>query len=230
MAEYLIIGASSGIGASLAERLISEGHQVTGTGRSKLPSVAGLKTFLYDVHQDGIPDGMIPEKLDGLAFCPGSITLKPFSRFKPEEFIADMQLQLVGAVKVLQYAYASLAKGDASSVVLFSSLAAGTGLKFHTQVSSTKGAIEGFARALAAEWAPQIRVNVIAPSLTDTPLASALLNTPEKRNANAGRHPLKRVGNPEDIAACAQFLLSKESSWMSGQVLHVDGGLSTLQA
>jgi NAD(P)-dependent dehydrogenase (short-subunit alcohol dehydrogenase family) len=229
MAEYLIIGASSGIGAALAEMLVAEGHQVTGTGKNKLPEISGLKQYLYDVHQESIPEGMIPEKLDGLVFCPGSISLKPFNRIKPEEFLSDLQLQIAGAVKVLQASYASLARGEQSSVVLFSSLAAGTGLKFHTLVSSTKGAIEGFARALAAEWAPQIRVNVVAPSLTDTRLASALLNTTEKRNANAARHPLKRIGSPQDIAETAKFLLKPQSSWMSGQVLHVDGGLSSLQ-
>ena len=230
MAEYLIIGASSGIGATLAEMLVAEGHQVTGTGKTNLPSTPGIRSYIYDVKQEGFPEGMIPEKLDGLVYCPGSILLKPFNRLKTEEFIEDMQLQLVGAVKVLQQAYPSLARGNQSSVILFSSLAAGTGLKFHTLVSSTKGALEGFGRALAAEWAPQIRVNVIAPSLTDTPLASALLNTPEKRNTNASRHPLKRIGTPHDIASAAKFLLSAESSWMSGQIMHIDGGLSTLQS
>lgn len=230
MSDYLIIGASSGIGAAIAASLTAEGHRVNGTGRKQLPDTPGVKGFLFDVTQDAIPEGLIPEKLDGLVYCPGSIVLKPFNRLKPEDFMADLQLQISGMVKVLQAAQPALSRGEQSSVVLFSSLAAGTGLKFHTMVSSTKGAIEGFARALAAEWAPQIRVNVIAPSLTDTPLASPLLNTPEKRNANAARHPLKRIGTPQDIAAAAHFLLSDKSGWISGQIMHVDGGLSTLQA
>jgi NAD(P)-dependent dehydrogenase (short-subunit alcohol dehydrogenase family) len=113
--------------------------------------------------------------------------------------------------------------------VLFSTVAVQSGLNFHSLVSSSKGAIEGLTRALAAEFAPKIRVNCIAPSLTNTPLAAALLNSEQKMEANAQRHPLKRIGSPEDIAHMAQFLLSEKSSWMSGQILHVDGGMSALK-
>jgi NAD(P)-dependent dehydrogenase (short-subunit alcohol dehydrogenase family) len=114
-------------------------------------------------------------------------------------------------------------------MVLFSTVAVQNGFNFHSQVSASKGAIEGLTRALAAELAPGIRVNAIAPSLTDTPLASSLLNTDAKKESNAERHPLKRIGNPEDIAHMAHLLLSDRSAWVSGQVLHVDGGISTLR-
>jgi NAD(P)-dependent dehydrogenase (short-subunit alcohol dehydrogenase family) len=147
---------------------------------------------------------------------------------KPEVFESDLQINFVQMVKVLQTVLGQLSQSSQSSVVLFSSFAASMGMPFHTSVAAAKGAVEGFAKALAAEYAPKMRVNVIAPSLTDTPLADKFLNNDVKREKSAERHPLKRFGTPEDIAAMAAFLLSDDSSWMSGQVLHVDGGMSRL--
>jgi NAD(P)-dependent dehydrogenase (short-subunit alcohol dehydrogenase family) len=230
MARYLIIGASSGIGEALAKMLLDEGHEVIGTGNRKMPSLRGIRAYPYNVTAEEADTSFIPEVLDGLVYCPGSIVLKPFNRISAQDFMKDMQLQLMGAVQILQKAQNALMKGSNPSVILFSSLAATQGLKFHTMVSASKAAIEGFARALAAEWAPTVRVNVIAPSLTDTPLASVLLNSPEKRTANASRHPLKKIGDAEDLAGMAKFLLSEQAKWISGQVMHVDGGLSRLQA
>ena len=131
-------------------------------------------------------------------------------------------------VKVLQTVLPQLSASTQSSVVLFSTVAVKMGMPFHTSVSASKGAIEGFAKALAAEYAPKIRVNVIAPSLTDTPLADKFLNNDDKKEKSSQRHPLKRFGKPEDLANMAKFLLSEDSSWMSGQILHVDGGMSSL--
>jgi NAD(P)-dependent dehydrogenase (short-subunit alcohol dehydrogenase family) len=139
-------------------------------------------------------------------------------------------LQVVGAVKAIQGILPNLKQAENASVVLFSTVAVQSGFNFHTQVSASKGAIEGLTRALAAELAPGIRVNCIAPSLTDTPLAGKLLNSDEKKEANAQRHPLKRIGTPSDIASMAAFLLSGASSWMTGQVLHVDGGMSSIRS
>ncbi|MEP6597760.1 MAG: SDR family oxidoreductase, partial [Ginsengibacter sp.] len=116
-----------------------------------------------------------------------------------------------------------------ASIVLFSTVAVQTGLPFHAQVAASKGALEGLTKALAAEFAPKIRVNCIAPSLTDTPLASSLLNTGQKAEANAQRHPLKRIGTTADIANLAEFILSDKASWITGQIIHVDGGISTLK-
>jgi NAD(P)-dependent dehydrogenase (short-subunit alcohol dehydrogenase family) len=158
------------------------------------------------------------------------VTLKPFARVKPEDFVSDFQLQLVGAVKVIQASLPKLKNANSPSIVLFSTVAVQTGFNFHSLVASSKGAVEGFTRALAAEFAPKIRVNCIAPSITDTPLAGSLLNTDEKKEANAQRHPLKKIGKPEDLANLAAFLLSEKSSWITGQVLHVDGGMSSLRA
>ena len=138
-------------------------------------------------------------------------------------------MQVVGAVKTIQAVSSKLKNAENAAIILFSTMAVQNGLPFHSQVSASKGAIEGLTKALAAEYAPKIRVNCIAPSLTDTPLAASLLNTDQKRDANAERHPLKRIGTTEDIVHMAEFLLSDKASWITGQIMHVDGGISTLK-
>ena len=231
MKNYLIIGASSGIGKQLATTLAKEGHQVYGTFRNTTVSenTNGVNYHHLDVTAETLDLSFLPEQLDGLVYCPGSINLKPFARLKPESFLADFDLQVVGAIKVIQAVLPKLKATGSASIVMFSTVAVQMGFNFHTQVAASKGAIEGLTRALAAELAPTIRVNCIAPSLTDTPLAGNLLNTDEKKEANAQRHPLKKIGTPEDIAHMAAFLLSDKSAWMSGQVLHVDGGMSSVK-
>jgi len=155
--------------------------------------------------------------------------LRPFERIKPADFISDYNLQVVGAIKTIQAVAPKLKNSDNAAIILFSTVAVQVGLPFHSQVAASKGAIEGLTKALAAEYAPKIRINCIAPSLTDTPLAASLLNNEQKREANAQRHPLKRVGTTEDIANMVEFLLSEKASWITGQILHVDGGMSTLK-
>jgi len=167
--------------------------------------------------------------IDGLAYCPGSINLKPFTRFKEEDFINDFKLQAVGAAKTIKALIPALKQSKQPSIVLFSTIAVQKGFAFHSQVAMSKGAIEGLTKALAAEFAPHIRINAIAPSLTNTPLSSKLLSTPEKIETHAKNNPLKRVGTANDIAKMAAFLLSSNSSWITGQVIHVDGGHSTLK-
>jgi NAD(P)-dependent dehydrogenase (short-subunit alcohol dehydrogenase family) len=164
----------------------------------------------------------------GLVYCPGSINLRPFRGLKIDAFESDMQINFISLVKVIQTDLPNLSASNQSSIVLFSSVAASMGMPFHTSIAAAKGAIEGFAKALAAEYAPKIRVNVIAPSLTDTPLADKFLNSDLKKEKSAERHPLKKVGTSEDMAQMACFLLSEKSSWISGQIFHVDGGMSTL--
>jgi NAD(P)-dependent dehydrogenase (short-subunit alcohol dehydrogenase family) len=230
MNNYVIIGASSGIGMSLAELLNKDGHRVFGTFNSRISEDKERISFHPLNVLDEQPDlSFLPAKLDGLVYCPGSIQLRPFPRIKAQSFMDDYHLQVVGAVKIIQAALAALKAADHSSIVLFSTVAVQNGFNFHSQISASKGAIEGLTRALAAELAPRIRVNAIAPSLTDTPLASTLLNSDTKRESNAERHPLKRIGIPEDMAQTAQFLLSEKSGWITGQVLHVDGGMSALR-
>jgi NAD(P)-dependent dehydrogenase (short-subunit alcohol dehydrogenase family) len=170
----------------------------------------------------------LPEQIDGFVYCPGSINLRPFKGLKVESFEQDMQINFFGAVKTIQTILPQLTAAGQSSVVLFSSVAASMGMPFHSSIAAAKGAVEGFAKALAAEYASKIRVNVIAPSLTQTPLADKFLNNETKQEKAAERHPMKRFGQPEDLAKMAVFLLNDSSSWMTGQILHVDGGMSTL--
>jgi NAD(P)-dependent dehydrogenase (short-subunit alcohol dehydrogenase family) len=230
--SYLVVGASSGIGAQTAAALLQQGHRVFGTFNKTLPALEASALFAahhLDVLEDHLDLDYLPEALDGLLYCPGSINLKPFARITPSEFRSDLDLQLLGAIKIIQAILPRLKRGKQASIVLFSSVAATTGFPFHTQVAVSKGAVEGLTKSLAAELAPTMRVNCIAPSLTATPLAARLINSPEKIEANAQRHPLKRIGEAQDLAAMATFLLSDEASWITGQILHVDGGMSTLR-
>ena len=231
MANYLIVGASSGIGKKLANQLAENGHRVFGTYHSNQTASdnTALSYHPLNVLDESLTLDFLPDRLDGLVYCVGSISLRPFERIKPADFIADFQLQVVGAIKTIQGAATRLKSSEQASIVLFSTVAVQMGLPFHTQVAASKGAIEGLTKALAAEYAPKIRVNCIAPSLVDTPLAASLLNNDQKREANALRHPLKRIGNTADIAHLAEFLLTEKASWMTGQILHVDGGISTLK-
>lgn len=228
MKNYLIIGASSGIGKALAQKLSGAGHNVIGTYLNTAIQSEKVSAHPLDVMQDDPDLSYVPETLHGLVYCPGAINLKPFLRIRSQDFILDYELQVVGAVRIMQALIPNLKKGK-GSVVLYSTVAVQSGFNFHSQVSSSKGAIEGLTRALAAEFAPAIRFNCIAPSLTQTPLASKLLANEERIKSNDERHPMKRIGQPEDIANISSFLLSDESSWVTGQVIHVDGGMSTLK-
>ncbi len=230
MKTYIIIGASSGIGLQLAKTLSNNGDKVIATYNSH--SVENSNNITYyplNVTAHELDFSFFPEVIDGIVYCPGSINLKPFGRIKPEDFTNDFILQVGGLIKILQAVFPALKKSEHASVVVFSTVAVQLGLPFHSQVSASKGAIEGLTKALSAEWAPSIRVNCIAPSLTDTPLAAALLNTEEKKAANALRHPLKKIGTASDIANMAAFLLSENAAWITGQIIHVDGGMSTIK-
>ena len=229
MKNYLIIGASSGIGKALAENLSAE-NKVFGTYNNIVKEDGNnISYHKVNVLDENIDLSFLPETLHGIVYCPGSINLKPFARIKPEDFLNDYALQVVGAVKIIQAVLPKLKAAENASVILFSTVAVQVGFNFHSLISSSKGAVEGLVRALAAELAPNIRVNCIAPSITDTPLAAGLLNTPEKKEANALRHPLKKIGTPENIADLAAFLLSDKASWITGQIIHADGGMSAIK-
>lgn len=231
MQHYLIIGASSGIGQELVRQLAGAGKQVTATFYKNEPAEEN-PNFRYhhlNVLEDPLSVNFLPDELAGFVYCPGSINLRPFERIKPSDFESDYKLQVIGAIKLLQLVLPRLKKSANASIVLFSTVAVQTALPFHTHIAASKGAIEGLTRSLAAEYAPHIRVNCIAPSLTDTPLAASLLNTEQKRETNALRHALKRIGTTEDIANMATFLLSEKASWITGQILHVDGGMSSIK-
>jgi NAD(P)-dependent dehydrogenase (short-subunit alcohol dehydrogenase family) len=228
MKNILLIGGSYGIGLAIAKELQYENKVFVASRTNEEIAEMHVTHIPFDATTDTLDTSKLPETIDGLVYCPGSINLRPFKGLKPDAFESDLQINFISLVKVIQSVLPNLTASNQSSIVLFSSVAASMGMPFHTSVAAAKGAIEGFAKALAAEYAPKIRVNVIAPSLTDTPLADKFLNNDVKREKSAERHPLKRVGTSEDMAQMASFLLSEKSSWISGQIFHVDGGMSTL--
>ena len=228
----LVVGGTSGIGQAVVHDLLEKNTSVLVAARSA-PDEAIADRVEYislDVTEPGDALSSLPDTLHGLVYCPGSINLKPFTALKPEDFLADFELNVLGAVRVLKAALKPLRAAQGASVVLYSTVAVQLGLNYHTSVATAKGALEGLGRSLAAELASkQVRVNLIAPSLTDTPLAKNLLGTNDKKEASRQRHPIGRYGEANDIARATVFLLSDDSSWITGQVLHVDGGLSTLR-
>ena len=228
MKNILLIGGSYGIGAAIAKQL-KDTHKVYVASRIQENIPQGVSHIVFDALTDDIATLPLPDQIDGLVYCPGSINLKPFKRIKPQTFQEDLEVNFLSLVKVLQGLLPKLTASNGASLVFFSTVAVKVGMPFHTSVSASKGAIEGFAKALAAEYAPTMRVNVIAPSLTDTPLAGRLLSSDDKKQRMGEMHPLKRIGTSADIANTACFLLSEQSSWMTGQVIAIDGGKSTLQ-
>ncbi|MAG85822.1 MAG: oxidoreductase [Flavobacteriaceae bacterium] len=225
--NILLIGGSTGIGLEIANQLVKENNVIVAS-RNKGELNDNIKHLEFDVLKDNIEDLDLPEKIHGLVYCPGSINLKPFKMLKHKDFEEEMNLNFLSLIKVVQGVMPKLKEAENASLVFFSTVAVKVGMPFHTSVAAAKGAIEGFAKSLAAEYAPSLRVNVIAPSLTDTPLAEKLLSNDSKKEKMSERHPLKRVGNAKDIANAATFLLSDENSWITGQIIGVDGGLSTL--
>ena len=165
----------------------------------------------------------------GLVYCPGNINLRSFRSLKMEDFRNDWELNTGGAIRVLQTYYGNLQVATKPSVVLFSTVAVRVGMPYHSSVAAAKGALEALVKSLAAEWAPHIRINVIAPSLTDTPLAGRLLDSESKIAAAEERHPLRRIGKASEIASLASFLLSEKAASITGQVIHADGGISSVK-
>jgi len=226
MKNILLIGASSAIAQKLNEDLNQKNYTVYTISRTTLDSP---NHFIYE---GSIVDCQLPTietALDGIVYFPGTINLKPFKSIKPSDVMQEFEINALGAFRCIQHYIKNLTMAENASIVLFSSVAAQTGMPFHSSISMSKAAVEGLTRSLAAELAPKIRVNCIAPSLTETPLAGRLINTPEKIEQSGKRHPLQRIGNTHDIASIAAFLLSDDSSWMTGQVLKIDGGMSTLK-
>ncbi len=232
-ANYVVVGGTSGIGRAVARRLVESGATVEVWSRKSTPEIAdrGIEHKAVDVTADL---GEVSPSFDvchGVVYCPGSISLGSFRQLGIDQFRSDFEINVLGAVRVVKQLLAGLTRADGASVVLFSTVATEVGLSFHTSVAAAKGAVRGFALSLAAELAAKrVRVNVIAPSLTDTPMASQLLSSDKKREAAEQRHPLRRVGSPDEVAAAVAFLLSSESAWITGQIIGIDGGMAQLRA
>jgi len=228
--NFLIVGGSSGIGLEIVKQLSSDGNNVFVASRTNanLSSISGANHIQFDAEtNDSLSVGV--DELHGIAYCPGTINLKPFNRLKTDDFQKDFQINVLGAINVIQSALSLLKKAENASIVLFSTVAVDQGMAYHASVAASKGAVQGLTKSLAAELAPKIRVNCIAPSIVDTPLASRLLGSDEKKEASAKRHPLQKVGTPKEIAQVASFLLGDHSTWTTGQILGVDGGMSSVR-
>lgn len=228
MKHYLIVGASSGIGFELASRL-SAHSRVTAISRTP-KNLSGLPNTTWHEADISMSEPLFPSidgPIDGLVYCPGTINLKPFRSLKEEDFLQDWNTNFMGAVRTIKQYLPQLSASEQPSILLFSTVAVQTGMSFHATISSAKGAVEGLTRSLAAEFAPKIRVNAIAPSLTDTPLAEKLLNAEAKRTSAQERHPLKTIGTPQELAEAALYLL--QANWVTGQILKVDGGISSIR-
>ena len=228
MKNILLIGGSHGIGLEIATSLCKENNVIVASRTNENLVQLGVKHIVFDANTDVLDLNTLPETIDGFVYCPGSINLKPFKNLKLEHFQEDLNINFVNMVKIFQTILPKLHQSSQASVVLFSSIAATTGMPFHSSIAAAKAAVEGFGKAIAAEFAPKIRVNIIAPSITFTSLSEKFLNSDVKLERSAERHPMKKVGDPKDIASMAEFLLSNHSAWITGQVFHIDGGLSTL--
>ncbi len=224
--NILIAGAGSGIGQKALSLLSSQDTHIICASRSPeaIEAAPNVTAVSFAELEAGNVD--LPEKLDGAVYFPGTINLKPFQSLKEEDFQNDLEVNFIGATRFLRAAFPSLKRADAASVILFSTVAVQTGMPFHSSIAAAKGAVEGLTRSLAAEWAPKIRVNAIAPSLTDTPLATRFLDSNQKVEAARERHPLKQVGDPADVAELVRYLLSDASKFITGQILKIDGGMS----
>lgn len=227
--NYVVVGASRGIGLTLAQLLVAEGHHVHAFARNsgEIESSQNVSFNTYDVLDHNFASQELPSELDGFAYCPGSIDLGPLRSMTAERMSEAFNLNVLGAMDCFSACMSALRRGGGSAV-FFSTVAVQRGMAMHTSVAAAKGALEALARTWAAELSPQVRVNCIAPALTDTQLAAQLLTNDARRAAMDAMYPLKRIGQPADIAQVAAFLLSPKSAWMTGQVVGVDGGLSTL--
>ena len=229
MKNYLVVGGSSGIGKEITEILSIE-NIVFSTSRNDLNGTKGnIRQIKYNVLEDELDTELLPDQIDGFVYCPGTINLRPFRSLKLETFRSDLELNLIGAIKTLQAILSKLQQSPSASIIFYSTVAVKTGMPFHSSVSSSKSALEGLTRSLAAEFAPKIRVNCIAPSIVNTPLANKFLNTEDKIEKAAARHPLNKIGTAKEIAQLTQYLLDEKSKWITGQVINIDGGISSVK-
>ena len=228
MKNILLIGGSTGIGYELSQKLKKDNNLFISTRDQGKFNDPNIKTHELDLDKEFETD-WLPEHLDGFIYLPGTINLRPFKGLKPSVFIEDFNINVMGCIKILQKVLPKIQAAENPSIVMFSTVAVKIGMPFHSSVSSSKGAIEGLTRSLAAEFAPKIRVNAIAPSILDTPLAEKFLNSETKLENSRNRHPMKEIGSPKDISEVVKFLLEDNSKWMTGQIIPFDGGMSSVK-
>lgn len=223
---FLIVGGSKGIGRELAINLHEKGNRVIVFSRSRGDIPDEIEHHVVDFSEDkpNLPE--LDAQLNGLVYMPGSILIKPFRSFSSEDFSKDYRINVLGAIETIRKYMPKFDREKSSSIVLMSTVAVSIGMPYHSLVATSKGAIEGLTRSLAAEFAPNVRVNAIAPSLTDTTLAEKFINSEEKLKSSKERHPLKKIGNPAHIAEFMEYLLSDSAEFITSQVFRLDGGMS----
>lgn len=229
--QYVIIGGSRGIGLGIVKRLAAAGHQVNVYSRTP-GEAAGLPNVHHtplDVTADDIPNDIFPKVIDGFAYCPGTFNAKSIRSLTVETLREDFEINVVGAVKTIKACLNGLKKSESGSALLFSTVAVTQGMNAHASIAASKGAIEGLTKTLAAELSPKVRVNCIAPALTQTSLMEKFFTDEDKIQALGAKYPLGRTGTVDDLAAMSCFLLGDESRWITGQTLGVDGGMSTVK-
>ncbi|PWJ40187.1 SDR family NAD(P)-dependent oxidoreductase [Sediminitomix flava] len=226
MSKILIVGGSKGIGHSLLQKCLDEKYECVNISRSA-PQIShqNLTNHSLDITKDELPD---IEGISSIVYCPGTINLKPISSLSEEDFLNDFQINVLGAVKVIKKYFRKLKKAENASITLFSTVAATQGMSFHSSIATSKAGLEGLARSLAAELAPDVRVNCIAPTLTDTELAAGILKNDEAVEKSKQRHPLKKILEAEDLSEMALYLISKKSRAITGQTFLIDAGLSSI--
>jgi 3-oxoacyl-[acyl-carrier protein] reductase len=225
MKNYVIIGGSKGVGEQIVKELSGKGNFCQVISRSEPTYEFNGNWHQLDALTDNLPT---IESIDGLVYCLGSINLKPFNRLSLEDFNSDLNINFFGALKAFQYYLPTLKKSEQASVVMFSTVAVQSGMPYHASIAAAKGAVEGLVKSLAAEFAPKIRVNAIAPSLIDSPLAAGILRSDQIRENMMAKHPLKRILNPVDVSQTACFLLTEASNGITGQIIVQDNGLVSL--
>ena len=226
--NILVIGGNSLIGQEVIKLSNAKGDNVIATSRSTID--LPLENFIQlDPNEDLSGLDTLPDSIDALLYCPGSISLKSIQRMDISDIREDFRINVEGAFNIIKKVLPNLKKDDGASVVFISSVAAKSGMTFHSSISASKAALEGFARSLASELAPRVAINCVAPSLTNTPLAEHLLDNEKKLQSSQERHPLNAIGDPVKVAKVIYNLFSAKEDWITGQTISIDGGLSSLR-
>lgn len=227
MKNIIVIGGSKGIGKEIVNSQLEKGNKCYNFSRTDSSiNNTNLIEERIDILSDDLPD---IENVDSIIYCPGSINLKPILQLKEEDFINDFNINVLGAIKTVKNYLNNLKKGNDPTLLFFSTVAVGQGMPFHSSVSVAKAGIEGLTKSLAAELAPTIRVNCIAPTITRTDMAQRILRNEKIEENIANKHPLKKICEAKDISDMADFLISRNAKSITGQIMHVDGGMSTLK-